>query len=36
MEYDHMTFGGPPIATQTIEEADQLLKIYQKESHIGN
>ncbi|KAG6405911.1 hypothetical protein SASPL_133505 [Salvia splendens] len=34
MEYDHMTFGGPPIATQTIEEADQLLKIYQKESHI--
>ncbi|KAL1556954.1 transcription antitermination protein NusB-like [Salvia divinorum] len=34
MEYDHMTFGGPPIATQTIEEADQILKNYQKESHI--
>ncbi|XP_057773374.1 uncharacterized protein LOC130992654 [Salvia miltiorrhiza] len=34
MEYDHMSFGGPPVATQTIEEADGILRNYQKESHI--
>ncbi|KAL1549542.1 hypothetical protein AAHA92_17639 [Salvia divinorum] len=28
-----MTFRGPPIATQTLEVADQILKKYQKESH---
>lgn len=36
MEYDHMCFGGPPLATQTIEEADEILRILHEESQIGN
>lgn len=34
MEYDHMTFGGPPLATDTDEEAREILRKYQKESDI--
>ncbi|KAH6759656.1 antitermination NusB domain-containing protein [Perilla frutescens var. frutescens] len=34
MEYDHMTFGGPPLATDTVEEAHEILRKYQKESDI--
>lgn len=35
LEYNPMSFGGPPVKTDTIEEADELLSIDQKESDIG-
>lgn len=31
-----MSFGGPPITTDTAEEADELLQDDEKESAIGN
>ncbi|KAI3450927.1 hypothetical protein Pfo_007592 [Paulownia fortunei] len=34
MEYDHMSFGGPPVTTETAEEADEILRNNQKESDI--
>ncbi|RZC82888.1 hypothetical protein C5167_045669 [Papaver somniferum] len=34
LEYNHMTFGGPPVSTQTEEEAEELLHKSEKESAI--
>ncbi|CAI0376264.1 unnamed protein product [Linum tenue] len=34
LEYNHMNFGGPPVTTETIEEADELLCINDHESAI--
>ncbi|KAJ4824267.1 hypothetical protein Tsubulata_021236 [Turnera subulata] len=34
LKYDHMTYGGPPVTTQTVEEADELLLIDEKVSAI--
>lgn len=34
LEYNHMSFGGPPVKTDTIEEADELLSVDQKESDV--
>ncbi|KAK6163784.1 hypothetical protein DH2020_000648 [Rehmannia glutinosa] len=34
MEYDHMSFGGPPVTTETAEEADEISRNDQKESDI--
>ncbi|PIN18627.1 hypothetical protein CDL12_08706 [Handroanthus impetiginosus] len=34
MEYNHMSFGGPPVTTETAEEADEILRNDQKESEI--
>lgn len=34
-EYNHMSFGGPPVTVNTLEEADELLLHDQKESEIG-
>lgn len=31
-----MSFGGPPVATETVEEADEIMRKDQKESDIGN
>lgn len=35
VEYNHMSFGGPPVTANTLEEADKLLLHDQKESEIG-
>ncbi|RVW48793.1 hypothetical protein CK203_076067 [Vitis vinifera] len=35
LEYNHMSFGGPPVTTETVEEADELLRNNEKESAIG-
>ncbi|XP_059593295.1 uncharacterized protein LOC100265613 isoform X1 [Vitis vinifera] len=34
LEYNHMSFGGPPVTTETVEEADELLRNNEKESAI--
>ncbi|XWS52377.1 hypothetical protein CRYUN_Cryun11dG0064300 [Craigia yunnanensis] len=34
LQYNHMSFGGPPVTTQSIEEADELLHIDEQESAI--
>ncbi|KAA8542950.1 hypothetical protein F0562_024103 [Nyssa sinensis] len=34
MDYNHMSFGGPPITAETVEEADELMRSYEKESAI--
>lgn len=34
LEYNHMSFGGPPVTAETIEEADELLQNDEKESAI--
>ncbi|EPS69219.1 hypothetical protein M569_05550, partial [Genlisea aurea] len=34
IEYDHMSFGGDPLTTESEAEADELLQTYQKESEI--
>ncbi|XP_074312637.1 uncharacterized protein LOC141648078 isoform X2 [Silene latifolia] len=34
-QYDHMRFGGPPINTSTVEEAEQLRNQFDAESLIG-
>lgn len=31
-----MSFGGPPVTTETVEEADELLRSDEKESAVGN
>ncbi len=36
LSYNYMSFGGPPVTVDTIEEADQLLRDNEKESAIGN
>lgn len=35
MKYNHMSFGGPPVTTETTEEANELLRNDEKESEIG-
>ncbi|KAL0459856.1 UNVERIFIED_CONTAM: Transcription antitermination protein NusB [Sesamum latifolium] len=34
MEYNHMSFGGPPVTAETPEEADEILRNDQRESDI--
>lgn len=34
MEYNHMSFGGPPVKTETTEEADELLRLDEKASEV--
>ncbi|KAL8246375.1 hypothetical protein R6Q59_007591 [Mikania micrantha] len=34
MEYNHMSFGGPPVKTDTAEEADELMRVDEKESEV--
>ncbi|KAL5766977.1 hypothetical protein ACOSP7_017594 [Xanthoceras sorbifolium] len=34
LDYNHMSFGGPPVTTETVEEADELLRNDEKESAI--
>ncbi|XP_038901770.1 uncharacterized protein LOC120088495 isoform X2 [Benincasa hispida] len=34
MEYNHMSFGGPPVTVETVEEADELLRKDEKDSII--
>ncbi|XP_023007062.1 uncharacterized protein LOC111499665 [Cucurbita maxima] len=34
MEYNHMSFGGPPVTVETAEEADELLRKDEKDSAI--
>ena len=35
-EYNHMSFGGPPVKTETMEEAEELLRVDEKASEVGN
>ncbi|KAK4779588.1 hypothetical protein SAY87_015694 [Trapa incisa] len=35
LKYNHMSFGGPPVTTDTAEEADELMQNDEKESAIG-
>lgn len=35
LEYNPMSFGGPPVTVETVEEADELLHNDEKESAIG-
>jgi hypothetical protein len=35
LEYNHMSFGGPPVKTETKEEEDELVRHDEKESKIG-
>ncbi|KAL4385643.1 hypothetical protein GQ457_15G029220 [Hibiscus cannabinus] len=34
LRYNHMSFGGPPVATQSVEEADELLRCDEQDSAI--
>uniref|UniRef100_A0A5B7B9A3 NusB/RsmB/TIM44 domain-containing protein n=1 Tax=Davidia involucrata TaxID=16924 RepID=A0A5B7B9A3_DAVIN len=34
MEYNHMSFGGPPVTAETVEEADELMRNDELESAI--
>lgn len=34
LKYNHMSFGGPPVKTETVEEADELLKTDENDSEI--
>ncbi|KAE8660311.1 hypothetical protein F3Y22_tig00116954pilonHSYRG00139 [Hibiscus syriacus] len=34
LQYNHMSFGGPPVTTQSIEEADELLRSDEEDSAI--
>ena len=34
--YNHMSFGGPPITVESVEEANELLENDERESAIGN
>ena len=36
LEYNHMSFGGPPITAESVEEANELLQNDERESAIGN
>lgn len=31
-----MSFGGPPVKTETAEEADELMRVDEKASEVGN
>ncbi|GMP92187.1 hypothetical protein CsSME_00042516 [Camellia sinensis var. sinensis] len=35
-EYNHMSFGGPPVTAETVEEADELMRNDANQSAIGN
>lgn len=35
LAYNHMSFGGPPVTVETVEEADELTRNSEKESAIG-
>ena len=35
LQYNHMSFGGPPMTVETVEEADKLMRDDDKESAIG-
>ncbi|KAF5748846.1 hypothetical protein HS088_TW04G00806 [Tripterygium wilfordii] len=34
LEYNHMSFGGPPVKVETVEEADELVRCDEKQSAI--
>ncbi|WCJ28787.1 antitermination NusB domain-containing protein [Euphorbia peplus] len=34
MNYNHMSFGGPPVTVETVEEADELFRSDEKESAV--
>ncbi|XP_051130036.1 uncharacterized protein LOC127250680 isoform X2 [Andrographis paniculata] len=34
LEYSHMSFGGPPVSTETMEEANEILRNDERESNI--
>ncbi|KAH7532251.1 uncharacterized protein LOC107409752 [Ziziphus jujuba] len=34
LEYNHMSFGGPPVTVQTLGEADELTRIFDRQSAI--
>ncbi|KAK6247920.1 hypothetical protein QUC31_019485 [Theobroma cacao] len=34
LQYNHMSFGGPPVTTQSVEEADELLRSDEQDSAI--
>lgn len=36
LAYNHMSFGGPPISVETIEEERELLSNNEQESAVGN
>lgn len=36
LEYNHMSFGGPPATVESDEEANELLRHIEEESAIGN
>ncbi|OMO50663.1 hypothetical protein COLO4_37952 [Corchorus olitorius] len=36
LQYNNMSFGGPPVTTQSVEEADELLCSDEQDSAIGN
>lgn len=35
-EYNHMSFGGPPVKTESAEEADELMRLDERASEVGN
>ena len=35
LKYNHMSFGGPPVKTETSEEEDELVRHDENESKIG-
>lgn len=35
LEYNLMSFGGPPVTVDTVEEADELMQSDEKQSAIG-
>lgn len=35
LQYNHMSFGGPPVTVESVEEADELTRNDEKESAIG-
>lgn len=35
LEYNHMSFGEPPITVESVEEANELMRKNEEESSIG-
>lgn len=35
LKYNHMSFGGPPVTVETVEEEEELMRNDDKESAIG-
>ena len=35
LQYNHMSFGGPPVTVETVEKSDKLMHNDDKESAIG-